>query len=267
MREDRAAAGGGRARRLRAMGWMAIALTVALLSLAAGEGGGLALPFQPPGWGHPLGTDDLGRDLAGLLAAGAWTSLLVGGGTVLLALGIGLAAGLVAALGPWWADGLAMRMADMAIALPALLVAIVVAAIFGGSSLQLVLVLGLARWPLIARIVRAEARVALRSELFRAALALGASPLAATRRHLLPPILAAVLPNAGILFGGAILAESTMSFVGLGDAGRTSWGRLAAEAAPYVETAWWMWAGPAAAIAVTAALVAVLTDRASTPAR
>jgi peptide/nickel transport system permease protein len=100
-----------------------------------------------------------------------------------------------------------------------------------------------------------------------AALALGVSPAAALLRHLAPPVLAAALPNAGILFGGAILAEATMGFVGLGDPGRTSWGRLVAEAAPHVETAWWMWAAPAAAIAATAALVAVLTDRTATVAR
>lgn len=238
-------------------------LAVAALTLILATGGGpvpSAAPFLPPSLAHPFGTDDLGRDLLSAVIAGGRTSLLVGALSVTLALAIGTGAGLIAGLGPRALDETVMRTADMVASVPALLVAILVAGLHGGSALALALVLGATRWPVVARIVRAETASLLRMEHARAAIALGVGPAGLARRHLLPHIGDGVLPVAGILFGGAILAESTMSFVGLGDPDRTSWGRLVADGSHFLDRAWWGWAFPALAIVSVSALVAVAAD-------
>lgn len=134
-------------------GW-ALALAALLAALALPDGGaaaGSGAPFIAPGAAHPLGTDDLGRDLLRELLRGLRTSLVVGLGVTALALVLGTAVGLAAGLGPAFADELLMRSADIVASLPTLVVAILVAAVFGGSLAALVLVLGLGRWPLVAR--------------------------------------------------------------------------------------------------------------------
>jgi len=242
-----------------------LALLAALLAIAP-PGGLQALPmtrpFLPPGAAHPFGTDDLGRDMLRAVAQGARTSLLVGLGALGLALGIGVTAGLAAALGPVALDEALMRGTDVVASLPTLLIAVLAAAFFGGSALLVALVLGLTRWTVIARLVRAETLTLRRVPFFRAAVALGCGPLRLARRHVLPQLGAVVGPAAGVVFGGAILAEATLAFLGLGDPELTSWGRLIAAGYPYLDDAWWIWAFPAAAIALTTALVALAGDAA-----
>jgi peptide/nickel transport system permease protein len=242
-----------------------LALLAAMLAIAP-PGGLQALPmtrpFLPPGAAHPFGTDDLGRDMLMAVAQGARTSLLVGLVALGLALGIGVAAGLAAALGPVALDEALMRGTDVVASLPTLLIAVLVAAFFGGSALLVALVLGLTRWTVIARLVRAETLTLRRLPFFRAAVALGCGPLRLARRHVLPQLGAVVGPAAGVVFGGAILAEATLAFLGLGDPELTSWGRLIAAGYPYLDDAWWMWAFPAGAICLTTALVALAGDAA-----
>jgi peptide/nickel transport system permease protein len=240
-----------------------LALLAAMLAIAP-PGGLQALPmtrpFLPPGAAHPFGTDDLGRDMLMAVAQGARTSLLVGLVALGLALGIGVAAGLAAALGPVALDEALMRGTDVVASLPTLLIAVLVAAFFGGSALLVALVLGLTRWTVIARLVRTETLTLRRLAFFRAAVALGCGPLRLARRHVLPQLGAVVGPAAGVIFGGAILAEATLAFLGLGDPALTSWGRLIAAGYPYLDDAWWIWAFPAAAICLTTALVALAGD-------
>lgn len=221
----------------------------------------LGQPFRAPSLAHPLGTDDLGRDLLAALAQGGRTSLFVAAIATLLALGVGGIVGLAAGLGPSLLDEALMRAADIVLSLPALLVAILVASLFGGSALGLALVLGLTRWPVIARLVRAEALALRGTDFVRAAVALGTPPVLLAMRHVLPHARPALLSAAGIVFGGAILAESALAFVGLGDPHLTSWGQLIASGYSFVAHAWWMWAFPAMALSGASALVALLADR------
>lgn len=221
----------------------------------------LGQPFQAPSLAHPLGTDDLGRDLLAALAQGGRTSLFVAALATSLALGVGGIVGLAAGLGPSLLDEALMRAADIVLSLPALLVAILVASLFGSSALGLALVLGLTRWPVIARLVRAEALALRGTDFVRAAVALGTPPVLLALRHVLPHARPALLSAAGIVFGGAILAESALAFVGLGDPHLTSWGQLIASGYSFVAHAWWMWAFPAMALSGASALVALLADR------
>lgn len=219
-------------------------------------------PFLPPSAAHPFGTDDLGRDMLAAVAQGARTSLLVGLGALGIALGIGVAVGLAAALGPVALDDALMRGTDVIASLPTLLIAVLAAAFFGGSAPLVALVLGLTRWTVIARLVRAETLTLRRLPFFRAAVALGCGPLRLARRHVLPQLGAVVGPAAGVIFGGAILGEATLAFLGLGDSELTSWGILIAAGYPYLEDAWWMWTFPTAAICLTTVLVALAGDAA-----
>lgn len=134
------------------------------------------------------------------------------------------------------------------------------AALFGGSAWNLALLLGLTRWPVIARIVRIEVRSLLGREFLRAAWALGASPLHVARRHLLPHLAGPVLATAGIVFGGAVVAESALAFVGLGDPAVTSWGQMTAAGFLVLGLAWWVWLWPAAMLVMVSGLVAVAAE-------
>ncbi|MFZ5782664.1 MAG: ABC transporter permease [Pseudomonadota bacterium] len=237
-----------------------------LLCLALAPGGALPAlpmgpPFAPPSLAHPMGTDDLGRDMLAAIAQGGRTSLLVATLTTVLALAIGIAVGLAAGLGTRTLDEALMRAADIVLSLPALLFAILVAALFGGSALNLALVLGLTRWPVIARLVRAETLALRRTDFVRAALALGTSTTAIATRHVLPNARAAALSAAGIVFGGAVLAEAALAFVGLADPDLTSWGQLIATGYAFLDQAWWMWLFPTVALCGASALVALAADR------
>jgi peptide/nickel transport system permease protein len=247
---------------------VAVTLLLAIWRLAPFGGPAVdaaAPPFLPPGLHHPFGTDDLGRDLLHEVLRGLGTSLAVGVGVTGLALTIGIVVGLSAGLGSPLVDELLMRTADIVASLPTLVVAILVAAVFGGSLPALVLVLGFGRWPLVARLVRVEVASLREREFVLAARALGASPWRIGRVHVLPHALTPALAASGILFGGALVSEAALAFVGLGDPTVTSLGQLAANGFAFVAHAPWMWIAPVAAIVALTVPVAMLTDRPPAP--
>lgn len=234
-------------------------------ALLLAPAGGLELvpatqPFLPPSLAHPFGTDDLGRDLLLATAQGTRTSLIVGFGVAALAVGLGVIVGLAAGFGPPILDEALMRSADVVASLPTLLLAILVSSIFGGSIGGLVLVLGLTRWPLIARLVRIETAALRHREFIRAAHALGLKPLAIVWRHILPQAVVVALSASGILFGGALVSEAALAFVGLGDPSVTSLGELASHGFSFVHHAPWMWVVPVIVISLAAGLFAVMTE-------
>ncbi len=212
------------------------------------------VPLLAPSFLHPLGTDDLGRDMLAALLQGGRTSLSVAAAATALALGLGLGVGLVAALGSRLVDEATMRVAEIVASLPTLLLAVLVGALFGGSLANLALLLGLTRWPLVARIVRGETQALLAAEHVRAARALGATPFYIARRHLVGHLLPSLTATLGIVFGGAILAEAALAFVGLGDPQATSWGQMAASGFALIGLAWWLWLWPAIALVGASAL-------------
>lgn len=198
--------------------------------------------FAPPSAAHPLGTDELGRDVLLRLAHGARVSLAVGLAAALAATGIGTLIGLLAAWRGGWLDAVLMRLADGLLALPALPLLVILAALdpsvvglprgeAGADMLRLALLLAAFGWVGVARLVRASALSLLARDFVRAARALGVSEARLLWRHVLPGLAAPIAIATALSVGGAILAESALSFLGLGIAPPApSWGNMLANA-------------------------------------
>lgn len=187
--------------------------------------------LQPPSAAHWLGTDSLGRDIVSLLMAGAQTSLLVGVVAVAIGLALGVTLGCVAAARRGWLDELLMRAADFTFAFPALLSAILLAAVYGPGLATSVVAIGLYNVPVFARVTRGAALGIWAREYVLAARAAGKGGWRITLDHVLPNIAAALVVQATIAFATAILAEAALSYLGLGtQPPRPSWGRMLNEA-------------------------------------
>ena len=190
-----------------------------------------------------LGTDQLGRDVWARVVAGAGTSLSVATLATLLTLAIGLAVGLVAGYAGGWIDRALMRIVDLVLAFPFLLLAILLAALLreralAASSAPVVLTLALVGWTTTARVIRGKAMVLARSEMVIAARALGASPARIVVRYVLPNVAGVVVVVALIGFAQNLLAESALSYLGLGPPPPApTWGRMLYEGRVYYRTA------------------------------
>lgn len=219
-----------------------------------------APPLLPPSAAHPLGTDDLGRDLWSNVAFGARASLAVGVGATALATAVGVAVGAAAGLhGGWW-DEVLMRTAEFVQVIPRLLVALLLVALFGGDLLTLVVIIALTGWPMTARLVRGEVLALRERDFTLAARALGASGWRLLRRHLLPNAFPAVLVSLPIQVGRAILIESGLTFLGLGDPGVPSWGKVMQSAQAYMREAWWLAVFPGMALTVTVLALSLVAE-------
>jgi peptide/nickel transport system permease protein len=186
--------------------------------------------LQPPSARHWLGTDSLGRDIVSQLIVGARASIAVG----LIAMGIGIVAGvalgLLAAARRGWVEEAVMRLADFGLAFPALLTAIMLAAIYGPGLLTSIVAIGIFNIPEFARITRASANSVWSREFVLAARACGKGALRITVEHVLPNIASVLVVQATIRFAIAILAEAGLSYLGLGTQPPTpSWGRMLGE--------------------------------------
>ncbi len=213
----------------------------------------LAAKLQPPSAQHWLGTDAFGRDVASLLLVGARSSLLVGLVAVGIGAGIGVALGLLAAARRGWVEEVVMRLADFTFAFPALLSAIMLAAVFGAGMVNAIIAIGLFYIPTFARVTRASANAVWSRDFVLAARACGKGRWRITREHVLPNILPVLIVQATIHFALAILAEAALSYLGLGtQPPQPSWGRMLSEAqtlmfqAPLLA----VWPGAAIALAV-----------------
>lgn len=220
--------------------------------------------YAPPSAAHWLGTDDLGRDVAARLLHGARVSLAVGLAAALLAMLVGTAAGVLAAWRGGWLDAAVMRLADALLALPALPLLVVLSALdpaalglprgeAAADIIRIATILALFGWVGVARLARASALSVLAMDFCRAARALGVSEGRLLWRHVLPALLPPVAIATALAVGGAILAESALSFLGLGIAPpAASWGNMLAGAqeavfqAPLVA----LWPGLAILLAV-----------------
>ncbi len=186
--------------------------------------------LQPPSAAHWLGTDSLGRDIASQLIVGARASIAVG----LIAVGIGIAGGvalgLLAAARRGWVEEAVMRLADFGLAFPALLTAIMLGAIYGPGLVTAIVAIGLFNIPEFARITRASANTVWSREFVLAARACGKGRLRTTLEHVLPNIASVLIVQATIRFAIAILAEASLSYLGLGaQPPLPSWGRMLSE--------------------------------------
>jgi ABC-type dipeptide/oligopeptide/nickel transport system permease subunit len=219
----------------------------------------LGAPLAPSG--HALlGTDQLGRDVWARLCAGAGTSLEIAALATLLALVIGLAVGLTAGYAGGRTDTVLMRLVDLVLAFPFLLLAILLAALLreadlASSDAPVVLTLGIVGWTSIARVIRGKALSIARREHVLAARALGASPLRIVVRHVLPNLAGIVIVLTALGFAQNLLAESVLSYLGLGPPPPApTWGRMLYEGRVYYRTAPWLSIAPG--IAILTAVVA-----------
>jgi peptide/nickel transport system permease protein len=201
---------------------------------------------------HWLGTDHLGRDVLSRLMYGARVAVVVGVTTVALSGVAGLTIGLVAGYFGGLADNGLMRLLDIQLSMPFMLVALTIIGILGPSLRNIIIVLAVTGWVFYARVVRAEI-LSLRTRDFVAACrSLGGSDLRIIVRHLLPNVLSTVIVIATLEVGRMMLLESALSFLGLGVRPPTpSWGTMLADGRVYLDTAWWLATFPGVAIAVT----------------
>ncbi|NIJ07541.1 peptide/nickel transport system permease protein [Sphingomonas vulcanisoli] len=190
----------------------------------------VAVRLAPASAAHWLGTDQLGRDVAAMLMAGARVSLGVSIAAIGGALLIGIPIGLLAAARGGWTDALLMRSADMLFAFPALLIAVLLAATLGPGAGNAALAIGLFNVPVFARVTRGAARSLWQRDFIAAARLAGRGPLAISAAHILPNILGTIAVQATIQLSLALIAEAGLSYVGLGvQPPAPSWGRMLEE--------------------------------------
>lgn len=207
--------------------------------------------LAPPNGAFWLGADQFGRDLLTRVAEGYRISLAVSAGSVAFALLLGIPIGLIAATGATWLGSVIMRVLDVLMAFPALLLAIVVVAIFGPGTLVLLLAIGIVYTPIIARVMRASALETSKDSFVDAARARGASYWRLVLRHIAPNSMGPVIVQASILMAVAILLEAALSFIGLGVQPPTpSLGLMLSTGRDFMATSPWVVADPAIAILI-----------------
>jgi len=214
--------------------------------------------LKPPGWLdaagrlHPLGTDHLGRDLLTRVIFGAQPALLVGFAAVMISGVLGMVTGLLGGYFGGRVDDVLMRLADVQLAFPFILLAIAVIGVLGPSLLTIIVVIGVSSWVVYARVVRAAVLVLREREFVQAAQALGGGDGRILVRHILPNAFAPWLVVATLDMARVIVIESALSFLGLGVQPPTpTWGGMLADGRVYLTTAWWLATFPGLAILVT----------------
>ncbi len=240
---------------------LAIALLLLVLALfgaslapyPAHVAGGIdtAARFLSPSFAHPCGTNELGQDVFSLVLAGTRVSVLAGLAVVLLGAFTGTVIGAIAGYAGGWLDDLLMRLADLKLTIPGLILAMAVAAALGPGIGNMVFAIALSWWPGFARLVRGEV-IARKEEMFvTAARATGASPGRILFRHILPNIMTPVIVKMSLDTGFAILTVASLGFIGIGVKPPTpEWGSLLSVARNYMPDIWWTAIFPGLAIFV-----------------
>lgn len=223
--------------------------------------------FLPPvwadggSWAHPLGTDNLGRDVMARILTGGQVSLLVAFCTVSVAVSVGLLLGTLAGYFGGWVDSVIMRVGDLFLAYPFMLLTISVIAILGPSLWVLILVLALSDWVTYARTVRGSVLSVKGREYVTAARSIGTSDPVIVRTHILPNILSPVLVLGTVRAANYIIWESGLSFLGMGVPPPTpTWGMMLAEGRNFILDAWWLATLPGLAIMATILSVNLVGD-------
>ena len=217
---------------------------------------------SPPSAEHLLGTDRAGRDVLSRLIYGTRISLMVGFGSQLLSLFLGISFGLLAGYFGGLVDTLISRFMEILQAFPSLLFIIVLSVSLGAGLFTAYIALGVVGWASVARIVRGQTLSLREAEFVEGARAAGARNASVLFRHILPATLPSLIVIYSIGVGGAIIGEATLSFLGLGVQPPTpSWGQMIADGQSYLTTAWWMSVFPGIAIAVVVIAFNFLGDQ------
>lgn len=223
--------------------------------------------FTPPAWQeggtmkYPLGTDNLGRDMLSRILHGSRVSLMVGLLSVLVAELVGILLGLLSGYYGGRTDSIIMRIADVFMAYPFMLLTISIIAVLGNSILNLILVLGLSDWVTYARTVRGSVLSIKEKEFVKAAHSLGTKGRTIIRRHILPNVISPLLVLGTLRVANIIIWESGLSFLGMGvPPPRPTWGRMLAEGRIYIADCWWLVTMPGLAIMLTILSINLLGD-------
>ena len=221
-----------------------------------------AAGLQPPGTpGHPLGTDQLGRDLLSRVLYGARIALFIGFCTVLLTALVGGLLGLLAGFVGGWPGTVVMRIADVQLSFPFILLALTINAIVGLGLRNIIISLSVAGWVVYARVVRGEVLSVKQRDFVQAAAALGMGRARMLFGHVLPNVAPSIIVVASLQFSQFIVAEAAISFLGFGVQPPTpAWGSMLSESRDFLYVAWWLAAFPGAALALTALGINLVGD-------
>jgi peptide/nickel transport system permease protein len=224
--------------------------------------------FTPPVWAeggtmaHPLGTDQVGRDILSRVIHGARISLLVGISAVVVSLVVGVTLGLLSGFVHGRVDTTIMTVVDVTLSFPQLLLALAFVAALGPSLTTIIVVLGLTGWERYTRVVRAEVLALREKDFVEAARALGASATRMLLRHLLPNTFSSIIVMSTLQVAQAILQEAALSFLGVGTGSvYPTWGQMIALGRDFVSVAWWLPTFPGLAILVTVLAINLVGDR------
>jgi peptide/nickel transport system permease protein len=208
--------------------------------------------LQPPSLAHPLGTDQLGRDMLSRLMVGARVSMRIGVVVVAISLVIGTTVGVVSGYLGGWVDEALMRLVDVLLAFPGILLALVVAGILGPSLTNVMLALAVVGWTNYARIIRGSVLSVKNEEFVRASRLIGLSRSKLVGRHVVPHVVSPVVVLATLDMGYVILATAGLSFIGLGAQPPTpEWGTMLASGRDHLRSSWWIVNFPGLAIMIT----------------
>jgi peptide/nickel transport system permease protein len=229
--------------------------------------GSLRARLLPPAWqdggdwNYVFGTDRLGRDILSRIIAGAGISLTVCVLVIAIAGVLGTAIGTIAGYFGGWTDRILMRLVDLALSFPVILLALLLGAISGPSFTNIIIVISLTLWSQYARMARGETLKIRNEDYVDLARTSGLSDLAIIRRHILPNIAPALIVIATLQVGIVIVLEASLSFLGVGvPPPAPSWGSMVADGRSYIASAWWLCMVPGSAILLTVMAVNLLGD-------
>jgi len=226
----------------------------------------ITVRLRPPAliggtWSRPLGTDELGRDVLSRLLYGGRVSLTVGLLAVAVSCPLGVAIGLTSGFFGGWVDRTLMRLTDIQLAIPTILLAMALVTVLGPGVANLIITLSITGWTIYARLIRGETLALRGRDFVEATRASGAGEARIMFRHVLPNVISPVIVVATFAVGSMVVLEATLSFLGIGVPLRVAtWGSMLNSGRTYLKSAWWITAFPGLAIFVTVLAINALGD-------